>query len=74
MTDKPSVTKDKRWWLISVSGYGSWAFWGTKVEAQDRARDKAEWEGGRGLVHKDVPQSEIDWAIKYHYGGKDPSK
>jgi hypothetical protein len=36
-----------KWWTISITGYGDFQYFGTRDQAQDRARDKARWEGGR---------------------------
>lgn len=36
------------WWLISIAGYGDFAFYGTEREAENMRRHKAYWEGGTG--------------------------
>lgn len=38
----------KQWWIISVSGYGTFAFKGTEAEAEEMRAHKANWEGGVG--------------------------
>ena len=37
-----------KWWLITVGGYGSFAFYGTETEAEEMRQHKARWEGGVG--------------------------
>lgn len=36
-------------WLIRIAGYGTFEFEGTEQEAEDMRKNKAKWEGGRGL-------------------------
>lgn len=38
----------KRWWIISVGGYGSFAYRGTEKQAEAMRAHKANWEGGVG--------------------------
>lgn len=38
----------RKWWRISVSGYGEYAFYGTQSEAEQERSHKAFWEGGVG--------------------------
>jgi hypothetical protein len=55
-------SKDMRdWWILSIGGYGEYAVYATKDEAEERKLAKAEWEGGGGRKrradankHKDV--------------------
>lgn len=51
------MTIPKENWIITISGYGSFGFIGTKRQAEDRRDAKAEWEGGSGRVRlaKDTP-------------------
>jgi hypothetical protein len=49
------------WWILSIGGYGEYAVYATKDEAEERKLAKAEWEGGGGRKrradankHKDV--------------------
>lgn len=42
------VRATRAWWTITVTGYGSFAYYGTAGETRDRMRAKASWEGGRG--------------------------
>jgi hypothetical protein len=47
MSDHP--TEDRRtWWTIDITGYGTFTVFATEAEADQKRRDKAEWEGGRG--------------------------
>ena len=65
---------EKRWWWLDVSGYGDWAFWGTKTEARLALYAKVEWEGTRGRIHKSLPPDEmIDDAIRRDHEGFDPA-
>ena len=41
-----------KWWTIHVSGSGDWQYFGTYEQARERAREKAEWEGGRARVRE----------------------
>jgi hypothetical protein len=36
-----------KWWTISVTNYGDFQYFGTREQAQERGRSKAQWEGGR---------------------------
>lgn len=61
-------TKDGRsWWTITVSGYGSFAYFGTRVEADTMRKDKADWEGGTGRkraateAEADVERRNLQW-------------
>ena len=38
--------KKRKWWLISISGYGDFGFYGTETEAEEMRAHKANWEGG----------------------------
>ena len=46
------MTEDRirKWWLISVSGYGEFAYFGTENEAEEMRSHKSSWEGG--IAHK----------------------
>lgn len=47
---KWKMNSNRSWWLIRVSGYGDFAFWGTKEEAEEVCFHKSQWEGGVGTV------------------------
>ena len=53
------MKQHRQWWSIRISGYGSFAFFGTRTEADQTCAAKAEWEGGRGAVRSATPK-EID--------------
>ncbi|QEE24547.1 hypothetical protein CS053_08555 [Rhodanobacter glycinis] len=36
----------RHWWEIAVTGYGSFAFYGTEHEAEEMRAHKANWEHG----------------------------
>lgn len=36
------------WWVIRVTGYGRFGFYGTDSEAEEMRTHKAAWEGGIG--------------------------
>ena len=38
----------RKWWLISISGYGSLGFYGTAAEAEEMRVHKSNWERGVG--------------------------
>jgi|GEM_PF-6307163 len=40
---------ERKWWLISIGGYGEFGFFGTEIEAEEIRVNKANWEGGIGL-------------------------
>ena len=50
----------KLWWIITVGGYGSFAFKGTEKEAEEMRAHKAEWEGGSGRKRKADPKNSKD--------------
>jgi len=58
-------SSDRRaWWSIHVTGYGRFAYYGTRTEAEQMKRHKAGWEGGRGtmrLATDDEATKERDW-------------
>lgn len=63
-----SLPKEQRaWWSINVTGYGRFVYYGTKAEADQMRRDKAEWEGGRGTM-RDATEAEAskerEWVRK----------
>jgi hypothetical protein len=41
-------TVSRQWWVITVAGYGDFAFYGTEDESEEMRRHKARWEGGVG--------------------------
>jgi hypothetical protein len=52
---KQMVKEDARrrkWWIIEVTGYGDFSFFGTEAEAEDTRIHKAEWEGGEGMKRR----------------------
>lgn len=58
----------RRWWIIDIGTYGDFAFYGTKLEAEEMRLHKSEWEGGEGTKIKADPSSKdhktlIDEAI-----------
>lgn len=65
------VSSDPRvWWLISVTNYGRFEYFGTEAEADQMRKDKAEWEGGRGskrLATADESARGLDW-LKFQQG------
>jgi len=36
---------DRRFWIITGPNYGSFAYYGTDIEAENRRKEKANWEG-----------------------------
>lgn len=44
-----------KWWTIKVTGYGAFEYFGTREQADERAKDKARWEGGRATVREADP-------------------
>lgn len=34
----------RKWWLISIGGYGDFGFYGTEAEAEEMRAHKAAWE------------------------------
>lgn len=48
MIEQPCLDSIRaEYWDISVSGYGSFIFYGTELEAEELRRHKAAWERGR---------------------------
>ena len=41
-----------KWWNISVTGYGDFQYFGTRKQADERAKHKAQWEGGAAKVRE----------------------
>lgn len=55
----------RQWFLISVVGYGDFAYWGTEEEAEERRHNKAIWEGERATKHVISPSHpEVKVAIE----------
>ncbi len=50
------MTQPRQWWHIHISGYGSFAFFGTPGEASEARIAKAKWEGGRGTICVAYPE------------------
>lgn len=48
MTVDTELKMKKEKWLIYISGYGTFFFDGTRKEAEEMRRHKANWEGGVG--------------------------
>lgn len=42
------MPEEKRFWIITVAGWGSRALYGTEAEAEEWRAHKAQWEGGVG--------------------------
>ena len=42
------MSEKRRWWIIHVSDYGSFATYGLEAEVEETRAAKAEWEGGKG--------------------------
>jgi hypothetical protein len=53
------VRATRAWWTITVTGYGSFAYYGTAGETRNRMRAKASWEGGRGSM-RTATEAEIE--------------
>ena len=45
-----------KWWNISIGGYGDFQYFGTREQADDRAKSKARWEGGTFRVREATPE------------------
>jgi 23S rRNA A2030 N6-methylase RlmJ len=45
----------RAWFIIRVTGYGAFAYYGTKEDAEDKRAAKAEWEGGVGRIEQADP-------------------
>lgn len=59
-----NLTSDKRsWWAIKVTGYGTFAYYGTEIEAEDMRDHKTNWEGGHG-TKRPATEDEIKEALK----------
>lgn len=65
----------RHWWAIEVTGYGSFAFFGTESEAEEMRLHKASWERGtatkqRAEWNDPLVQKQVAWAkqeIKFGY-------
>jgi hypothetical protein len=56
MKSVTTETKATRvWWTLTVSGYGSFAYYGTADEASEMLRHKSAWEGGTGRMRAATP-------------------
>jgi hypothetical protein len=44
------MSNQRQWWIIDVTDYGDFSFYGTEEEAEDTRFHKAEWEGGKGTM------------------------
>ena len=52
------------WWIINVSTYGSFAFWGTRAEAASRMEAKRMWEGAERGSFRLATKSKHDETLK----------
>lgn len=43
------MINERTTWKIRVSGYGTFDFEGTEAEAEQKRRDKCQWEHATGL-------------------------
>lgn len=43
---------ERIWWIISIGGYGKYAFYASKDEAEENRIAKSEWEGQGGRKSK----------------------
>ena len=48
------MSERRKWWLISISGYGDFGYYGTVKEAEEMRAHKAIWEHGIGRK-KSIP-------------------
>ena len=46
------MADERCWWIVKVTGYGTFPGYGTKEEAEEKRAAKAEWEGGVGRMEK----------------------
>lgn len=51
---------ERIWWIISIGGYGKYAFYGTKEAADTNRIAKSEWEGEGGRKSKANPNKPGD--------------
>jgi hypothetical protein len=51
-----------KWWHISIGGYGDFQYFGTRKQADDRAKDKARWEGGSWRVREATAEEAAEGA------------
>lgn len=58
------IPRKRDWWLINITGYGPFEYYGTKEEAEQAKNDKAEWEGGRGTKRR-ANADEIEEGLNY---------
>jgi hypothetical protein len=64
-----------KWWTISVTGYGDFEYFGTRAQADERAKQKAKWEGGRATVREATTEAaaagagHIRWRSVTHHTG-----
>lgn len=58
MTASRPVARKRHWWIIAVSGYGEFAFFGTAQVAEQMRAHKANWEGGVGTKRLALPTDE----------------
>lgn len=71
------VPRKRSWWLIHITGYGPFEYYGTDLEADDALRAKAEWEGGSGRKRPATPDEAqegrdfIEWQMSKGYGLSD---
>ena len=63
MTTSRTAAHRRHWWIIAVSGYGEFAFFGTAQVAEQMRAHKANWEGGVGTKRLALPTNEDRWLI-----------
>lgn len=68
--DVPALRK---WWHITITGYGSFEYFGSEFEAKEARDAKAAWEGGNGrlrasnLAEIDEARKQLQWEIDAGY-------
>ena len=44
------MSDQRQWWIIYITDYGDFSFYGTEKEADETRIHKADWEGGLGSM------------------------
>lgn len=56
----------REWWIIAISGYGKFGFYGSEGEAEEMRAHKAEWEGSVGTKERaTIESSEVQEQIRW---------
>lgn len=55
-----NIAAENRNWMIRITGYGTYAFYGSRNEAEAECARKSEWERAQGRIWTTDPKTEVE--------------